>query len=54
MKNLIRLTDFTSNEIMDIFHLADEINEGNHSEILKEKSAVLFFSKFKHKDKGNI
>lgn len=43
MKNLIRLTDLSSNDIIDIFRIADEINEGKYSEILKKKSAVLFF-----------
>lgn len=43
MKNLIRLTDYSIKEIYEIFRIADEINEGKHSEILKEKSAILFF-----------
>lgn len=43
MKNLIRLTDLSSNDIIDIFRIADEINDGKYSEILKKKSAVLFF-----------
>lgn len=43
MKNLIRLTDYTSNDIYDIFHIADEIGQGKYNDILKGKSVVLFF-----------
>lgn len=43
MKNLIRLIDYTQNDIYDIFHIADEIVQGKHHEILKGKSVVLFF-----------
>lgn len=43
MKNLIRLTDLTAKDIYEIFSIADEIGTGKYSDILKEKSAVLFF-----------
>ena len=43
MKNLIRLTDYSVKDIYEIFCIADEINVGKHSKILKEKSAILFF-----------
>lgn len=43
MKNLIRLTDYTSNNIYDIFKIADEIQNNRYKDILKGKSVVLFF-----------
>lgn len=43
MKNLIRLTDYTVNDVYNIFTLADEIREGKHQCMLKDKSVILFF-----------
>jgi ornithine carbamoyltransferase len=43
MKHLIKLTDYTSDEIYEIFRIADEIRQGKYSNILKGKSVVLFF-----------
>lgn len=43
MKNLIRLTDYTPNDIYDIFRLADEVQQGKYDNILKGKTVVLFF-----------
>lgn len=43
MKNLIRLTDYISRDIYDIFRIADEVQQGKYTDILKGKSVVLFF-----------
>lgn len=43
MRNLVKLTDLTSEEIFDIFRLADEVATGKYQDILKGKSVVLFF-----------
>jgi len=43
MKKLIRLTDYTKNDIYNIFKLADEVVQGKHTDILKGKTVVLFF-----------
>lgn len=43
MTNIIRLTDLQSNNIYEIFDIADEVKQGKYSEILKGKSVVLFF-----------
>lgn len=43
MKNFLRLTDYTENDVYDIFKLADEIQQGKYADILKGKSVVLFF-----------
>lgn len=43
MKNLIRLTDYTKNDIYDIFKFTEEVQQGKYSDILKGKSVVLFF-----------
>lgn len=44
MKNLIRLTDYTQKDVYDIFRIADEVQQGKYTDILKGKSVVLFFS----------
>lgn len=43
MKNFIRLTDYTPDDIYEIFTLADEISEGKYADFLKGKSVILFF-----------
>ncbi len=43
MKNLIRLTDYHTNDIYDIFNIADEVRQEKYKDILKGKSVVLFF-----------
>ena len=43
MKNLIRLTDYNSNDIYDIFKIADEIQQGKYRDALKGRSIILFF-----------
>lgn len=43
MRNLIRLTDFTTEEIYNIFHIADELQQGHYRDILKGKTVLLFF-----------
>ena len=43
MRNLVKLTDLTAEEIYDIFRLADEVTTGKYQNILKGKSVVLFF-----------
>lgn len=43
MKNLIRLTDYTKDEILEIFKIADEISEGKHKEVLSGKTIIMFF-----------
>lgn len=43
MKHLIRLTDFSMNEISKIFEIADEVSAGKYQNALKGKTAVMFF-----------
>ena len=43
MKNFIRLTDYQSKDIYDIFKITDEVRQGKYKDILKGKSVVLFF-----------
>lgn len=42
-KDMLRLTDFTKDDIVTIFHLTDETCEGKHKGALNGKSVVLFF-----------
>lgn len=43
MKNFIKLTDYTKNDIYEIFDIADQMKEGKYQEVLKGKSVVMFF-----------
>lgn len=43
MKNMIRLTDYTADNIRDIFRIADELNRGKYTDFLRGKSVVMFF-----------
>lgn len=43
MKDLIRLTDLQSNEVYEIFNIADEISTGKYNVSLNEKSIILYF-----------
>ncbi len=43
MKDFIRLAEYKSNDIYDIFKIADEIFIGKYESTLKGKSVVLFF-----------
>lgn len=43
MKNFIRLTDFTSDDIFGIFRIADDLNNGKYNDFLKVKTIVMFF-----------
>ena len=43
MKHLLKLTDLRPSEIYEIFHIADEINDGKYRDVLRGKSVVLFF-----------
>lgn len=43
MKNMLRLTDYSVDEIFKIFSIADEIYSDNYMNILKDKTVVMFF-----------
>lgn len=43
MKNFIRLTDYSIDEIKNIFSIADEIENGKYGNMLKGKTVVMFF-----------
>ena len=43
MKNLLRLTDFTSKFVYEIFQIADKVKQGEYTDILKGKTVVMFF-----------
>ena len=43
MKNFIRLTDFTSDDIFRIFRIADDLNNGKYNDFFKGKTIVMFF-----------
>lgn len=45
MKNLIKLTDLSADDVFDIFSLADDIRLGKHSGTLSGKCVVMFFPK---------
>lgn len=43
MKNLISLSDYTLDEINEIYKIAEELEQGKHSGELAGKTAVMFF-----------
>ena len=43
MRNLIRLRDYTKNDVQEIFHIADELQAGKYKDFLKGKTIVMFF-----------
>lgn len=43
MKHLLRLKDFTKEDILKIFSIVDEIQAGGYRDYLKGKSVLLFF-----------
>lgn len=43
MKDLIKLADLTSDNVYEIFHIADEIQQGKYKNFLNNKSIILFF-----------
>ncbi|CDM69375.1 Aspartate/ornithine carbamoyltransferase,carbamoyl-P binding domain protein [Clostridium bornimense] len=43
MKNLIRLTDYSKEEIEEIFYIADNLKKGNYKKVLDNKTVVMFF-----------
>lgn len=43
MKNLIRLSDYSMDEIIEIYEIADNIQKGKYIDFLKGKTAVMFF-----------
>ncbi|MEL7648783.1 MAG: peptide transporter [Sedimentibacter sp.] len=43
MKNLIRISDYSKDEVYEIFKIAEEIQNGKYTDFLKGKSIVMFF-----------
>lgn len=43
MKNLIRLNDYTKQDILAVFQIADDLQAGKYKDFLKGKTIVLFF-----------
>ncbi|SEW12630.1 ornithine carbamoyltransferase [[Clostridium] fimetarium] len=43
MRNLIRLRDYTKNDVQEIFHIAEELQAGKYKDFLKGKTIVMFF-----------
>ncbi len=43
MKNLIRLREYSRDDVKRIFHIADELQSGRYKEFLKGKTIVMFF-----------
>lgn len=43
MKHFIRLTDYQKEDILELFHMVDQVQQGMYEQILKGKSVVMFF-----------
>ncbi|MBQ9886239.1 MAG: peptide transporter [Lachnospiraceae bacterium] len=42
-KSLIRLTDYTKEDVLNIFEIADDLQKGRYTDFLKGKTVVMFF-----------
>lgn len=43
MKHFIRLTDYRKEDILELFHMVDQVQQGKYEQILKGKSVAMFF-----------
>lgn len=43
MKSLVRLREYSRDDVQRIFHIADELQSGKYKEFLKGKTIVMFF-----------
>lgn len=43
MRHMLRLSDFTKEEVLQIFHIADEIKQGKYNNYLQGKTVLMFF-----------
>lgn len=43
MKHFIRLTDYHKEDILELFHMVDQVQQGMYEQALKGKSVVMFF-----------
>lgn len=43
MKNLVRLSEYSRDDVQNIFHIADELQSGKYKDFLKGKTIVMFF-----------
>jgi ornithine carbamoyltransferase len=43
MRNLIRINDYSKDEVYEIFKIAEEVKNGKYTDFLKGKSIVMFF-----------
>lgn len=43
MKNLVRLKEYSRDDVQRIFHIADELQSGRYKDFLKGKTIVMFF-----------
>lgn len=43
MKSLVRLKEYSRDDVQRIFHIADELQSGKYKEFLKGKTVVMFF-----------
>lgn len=43
MKHFIRLTDYQKEDILELFHMVDQVQQGMYEQILNGKSVVMFF-----------
>ena len=44
MKHLIRLSNYSKNDVFKIFDIADKIQQGEYKDFLLNKTVVSFFS----------
>ncbi|WOO36033.1 peptide transporter [Anaerocolumna sp. AGMB13020] len=43
MRNTIRLTEYTTENLIEIFHIADDLQKGKYKNFLEGKTVIMFF-----------
>jgi len=54
MRHLLDVDSFSTNEILDIFKLADEFQDGKYSNVLANKTIIMFFSENSTRTKSSF
>ncbi|WP_278248544.1 hypothetical protein [Clostridium sp. KNHs205] len=43
MRNTIRLTDYTTENLLEIFSIAEDLQKGKYKNFLSDKTVIMFF-----------
>ncbi len=54
MNHFIRLTDFSKEEIYELFKITDKVRQGRYDAFFKRENGCYVFSKFQYPYESNI